>query len=82
MENTIDLVDIEIVEDPNFVDAKYCLFARFVKDKGAWDKSFSFAHDKLKLIRDRAGYQITCVMSVEDPTDLENLNTQFKHYRG
>lgn len=75
----IHLLDFTVTYDPPSAVAPYLVEARFIDtdDIQGWDKSFSMCGPDLEDLIARAEYQITCVMSAEDPKDMRKLNYLF-----
>jgi hypothetical protein len=78
----IELLDICIHEEPIYSDKRYAIIARFIdtQDIRNYDKGFCVANDDLTAALEQAGYRAGCVLSMETPKDIEELNKLFAEY--
>ena len=75
----IQFIGLTVIQDPQFVDVKFVVEGRFIDtDDPTWDKLFSLGGNYLKKVLRGAEYWITCVLSAENPKDIDELNKLFR----
>jgi hypothetical protein len=68
----IDKIQVKLVEDQPGVALKYTCNIRFIGE--GYDKEVRYCANSLGKVLTSASNVITCVLSVDDPTDIEEIN--------